>query len=514
MLPLTPGVALSLIPVGDRLVPTGTYQTLCPWTPTGPFREMLRHRLANPALTHLAFTIRSDIAMLPDDWASAEANMVEVARQLGESQRWCTASTAVAELTDAAGQVDITLPVALDDDRADQWFHGREDPGFREGIELEELDLTDRSVAPIDETPGIRRPMVSAILPVYNGGAHVVEAVESAARQTEPPDELIVIDDGSTEQSQLELLDRIPAPFPIRIVRQANAGQSAARNRGAAEARGTLLAFLDQDDVWHPRHLATLVRSFVDDPELAWAYSDFDEIDADGRVVMRSYLRQHELVTHPKETVEGCVERDLMVVPSASVIRRSAFDAVGGFDETLRGYEDDDLYVRGFRAGWRFAFHSEPLTQFRVHDTSDSTNARFIDSRIRFGNKLRASIGDDRRSNRYYFREVIAPRFFETSLDDYVRAVSERNWPVAKDARDAVRHFGHLRQRPHRLRLALIGSPRLFRLMLRANERCLGASASCAIPPSACASCERRPRRSRRGSRGSAPACGRARRET
>src|SRR6185436_20218557 len=103
--------------------------------------------------------------------------------------------------------------------------------------------------------PDVRRPVVSAILPVYNGGAHLVDAVESVARQTEPPDELIVIDDGSTDESQFEFLDSIPAPFPIRIVRQPNAGQSAARNRGAATARGSLLAFLDQDDVWHPHHL-------------------------------------------------------------------------------------------------------------------------------------------------------------------------------------------------------------------------------------------------------------------
>ena len=72
-----------------------------------------------------------------------------------------------------------------------------------------------------------------------------------------------------------------------------------------------------------------------------------------------------------------------MVVPSASVVRRAAFEEVGGFDETLRGYEDDDLYVRGFRAGWRFAFHAEALTAFRVHDSSDSVSGRFIESRVR-----------------------------------------------------------------------------------------------------------------------------------
>ena len=471
MLPLTPGVSLSLIPVADRLVPTGTYETLHAWTSPARFREMLRLRLAAPTLTHLAFTIRSDIGLLSDEWAATEANMVEVARQLGEHQQWCTASAAVALLTDDDGRTRV-LPqpdVVLDGDRAHRWFHGREDPGFREGIEVEALDLTDGSVAPLSDDPDLRRPVVSAILPVYNGGAHLVKAVESAIRQTQPPDELIVVDDGSTDEAQFDFLDSIPAPFPIRIVRQPNAGQSAARNRGAAAARGTLLAFLDQDDVWHTRHLATLVGSFVDDPELAWAYSDFDEIDSDGHVVIRSFLDQHG-IDHPKQTLRACLERDLMVVPSASVVSHSAFDALGGFDEALRGYEDDDLYVRGFRSGWRFAFHAEPLTAFRVHDASDSGSERFIESRVRFGEKLRNAIVDDKRANRYYFREFVASRFFTTSLNDYARAVSERNWSVAGRARDALRYFGRLRRRKPRIRLALIRSPRLFRVMLRLND--------------------------------------------
>jgi glycosyltransferase involved in cell wall biosynthesis len=470
MLPQVPGVSISLVPVGDRLVPTGTYETLKPWIAPPRFREMLRLRLAAPTLTHLAFTMRSDIALLSDEWAATEINLIEVARQLGE-QRWCTASAAVAELTDAAGRLrDVARPDLLDDDeRGRWWYHGRADPGFREGIELEALDLTDRSVVPVSDDPDLRRPVVSAILPVFNGGAHLADAVLSATRQTLPPDELIVVDDGSTDQGQFEFLDSIPAPFPIRIVRQPNAGQSVARNRGAAEARGALLAFLDQDDVWHPQHLATLVASFVNDPELAWAYHDFDEIDGDGRVVMRSFLHQHA-IAHPKQTLRACIERDLMVVPSTSVVSRAAFEALGGFDESLRGYEDDDLYVRGFRSGWRFAFHAEALTAFRVHESSDSVSTRFIESRVRYGEKLRDAIVDDKRANRYYFRDFVAPRFFTTSLDDYVRAISARDWNGAKQARDALRHFGRLRGRKPRVRLLLLRSPRLFRVLVRLND--------------------------------------------
>ncbi len=470
MIPHTPGVSLSLVPMGDRLVPTGSYQTLTPWTSPPLFREMLRLRLGSPTLTHLVFTIRADIALLSDEWAATEANMLEVAHQVGERQRWCTASAAVAELTDATGRMRaLPHPDALDTARAQQWFRGREDPGYQEGVELETVDLMDRSVVEITDDPEVRIPIVSAILPVFNGGAHLADAVRSATLQTQPPDELIVVDDGSTDETDFAFLDRIPAPFPIRVVRQPNAGQSAARNRGAAEARGALLAFLDQDDIWHQRHLESLIRPFVDDPELAWAYSEFDEIDGDGNVVIRSFLRHHQ-IDHPKQDIVACIERDLMVIPSASVIRRAAFEALGGFDETLRGYEDDDLYVRGFRSGWRFAFHAEALTEFRVHAASDSISPRFIESRLRFSGKLKDDIVDDKRANRYYYRDFVAPRFFTTSLDDYTRAVSARDWTVARRAGRALRHFGRDRAKKRRVRLLFVRSPRLFRLMLRIND--------------------------------------------
>ncbi|HEY4590097.1 MAG TPA: glycosyltransferase, partial [Thermoanaerobaculia bacterium] len=92
------------------------------------------------------------------------------------------------------------------------------------------------------------QPRISAILPVFNGRRFLPDAVRSVLAQTLPPCELIVVDDGSTDSS-LEALENLPpAPFPVRVLRQANAGQSAARNAAAREATGEYLAFLDQDD--------------------------------------------------------------------------------------------------------------------------------------------------------------------------------------------------------------------------------------------------------------------------
>ncbi|MGH9186457.1 MAG: glycosyltransferase family 2 protein [Acidimicrobiales bacterium] len=310
---------------------------------------------------------------------------------------------------------------------------------------------------------------VSVILPLYNGRRYLAEAVQSVSRQTRPPDELIVVDDGSTDGG-VELLEGIPAPFPVKIVVQENAGQSAARNEGVRVAGGELLAIRDQDDAWHPEHLAVLCAAFRD-PFVGWSYSDFDEIDGSGRTVTLSFLNEHG-VSHPKRSLGACLGGDLMVIPSASVIRRTAFDAWGGFDEALQGYEDDDLYVRAFRSGWRLVYCRLALTRFRIHDTSSSANGLFVESRVRFSKKLEAAVADDRRLNRYYFRDLVAPRFFATSLDDYVHAVSDRNWHNAETALITLKYFARRRRdyKAIRWKLALVSNPRLFRHLMQIHD--------------------------------------------
>lgn len=316
------------------------------------------------------------------------------------------------------------------------------------------------------------QPRISVILPVFNGRRFLSGAVRSVLAQSLPPCELIVVDDGSTDGS-LEELDALPpAPFPVRVLRQANAGQSAARNAAAREATGEYLAFLDQDDAWYPRHLEELAAPLVANPAVGWAYCDFDEMDLDGNLVTRAFLKEQG-VSHPKRTIYECVEGDLMVLPSASVMRRDAFEQVGGFDEALSGYEDDDLFVRFFRLGWEHAFVDRPLLRFRIHAAGSSASSRFLESRLRYAAKLAAILPDDSRMFRYYVSDAIAPRFFLTSLDDYVRACSARDWEGARLALQSVNHFASMRRRSLRLRwkMSWIQSPRLFRFLLAFNDR-------------------------------------------
>lgn len=313
---------------------------------------------------------------------------------------------------------------------------------------------------------------VSAVLPVFNGRRFLRDAVESILAQSLPPCELIVVDDGSTDGSLATLEGLPPAPFPIRMLRQDNAGQSAARNLAARHAEGEYLAFLDQDDRWYPQHLEMLVEPLAADPAVGWAYCDFDEMDFDGNLVTRAFLRAQG-VRHPKQTIFECVAADLMVLPSASVVRRSAFEQAGGFDEALSGYEDDDLFVRFFRLGWEHDFVDRPLLRFRIHSNGSSTSRRFLDSRLRYAAKLEAMLPDDPRMMRYYGPDAIAPRFFFTSLDDYVRACSARDWDGARLALEAVNHFARRRRGGLRMRWKLlwIQQPRLFRRLVALNDR-------------------------------------------
>lgn len=311
---------------------------------------------------------------------------------------------------------------------------------------------------------------ISVVLPVYNGRRYLREAVDSVLAQALAPSELVIVDDGSSDGST-ELLAGTEAPFPIRILRQENAGQSAARNLGIRESSGDLIAFLDQDDRWYPDHLAALSKALQRGPTIAWAYSDFDEIDGEGHLVTRGFLREFG-VRHPKRTLVSCISGDLMVLPSASLVRRAALQAIGGFDEQLSGYEDDDLFVRVFRAGWQHVFVDRPLLSFRVHDVSSSADRRFFASRRRYAEKLAAALPDDSRMRRYYLRDQIAPRFFETCLDDYVRACSRREWSTAELALAGLNHFASQRRSCLKLRWKMlwVQSPRFFRGLVRLND--------------------------------------------
>jgi glycosyltransferase involved in cell wall biosynthesis len=313
---------------------------------------------------------------------------------------------------------------------------------------------------------------ISVVMPLYNGLACVEDALRSVMDQSLQPREVIVVDDGSSDGSD-SVVECLDSPVPIKLVRQPNRGQSAARNAGVELASGELIAFLDQDDEWRREHLEVLRRAIERDPRIGWAYHDFDEMDSAGGTITLSFIHEHHLV-HPKTSLAACLAGDLMVIPSASLLRKKAFSEVGGFDERLSGYEDDDLFVRMFRSDWQHAFIPKSLTRFRIQASgSSSTTRRFLESRMVFLDNLIESVADSDRLNRYWVRDLVLPRFFVTTLDDYAREVSRSNWEeAARAAAAAGRIAGLMEPRlRRRLEVALMQRPELCRRALQGLDR-------------------------------------------
>jgi len=180
-------------------------------------------------------------------------------------------------------------------------------------------------------------PQVSVVISTYNRAAMVVEAVESVLAQAGVDFQLIVVDDGSTDDTQTRL-DRFSSA--VRYYRQPRSGVSASRNRGVALSRAPLVAFLDSDDLWLPGKLK-VQKTFMDE-NLEVMICQTEEI------WVRNGRRLNPKIRHRKPSGD-IFRRSLelcLVSPSAVMIRRELFDRVGYFDETLPMAEDYDLWLR------------------------------------------------------------------------------------------------------------------------------------------------------------------------
>jgi glycosyltransferase involved in cell wall biosynthesis len=182
-----------------------------------------------------------------------------------------------------------------------------------------------------------KKPLVSVIIPTYNRGWIVQEAIDSVLDQDFRDFELIVVDDGSDDNTR-EMLSAYGKA--ITILRQPNRGVSAARNRGIAEAAGQLIAFLDSDDLWLPGKLASQVKFFEENADAV--------VNQTQEIWVRNGVRVNPKKRHHK--FSGMIfERSLalcLVSPSAVMIKKGLFDDVGLFDEQLPACEDYDLWLR------------------------------------------------------------------------------------------------------------------------------------------------------------------------
>jgi len=294
---------------------------------------------------------------------------------------------------------------------------------------------------------------IAAVVPLYNGATFIEAALRSVFAQTRAPDEIIVVDDGSTDDGP-GIVKHVGGDRVV-MLRQANAGQSAARNTGIAHSKSDLVALLDQDDVWYPTHLEKLASAFAGptDPAqpqaLGWAYTNVDRIDVEGKVTRAGYLANHHS-THPKRSLIHYVGEDMHILPSAAMFTRRAFDAVGGFDVRLSGYEDDDFFYRLFRAGFASSYISEPLTGLRMHGSSSSGSPRMDASRAIYARSLLAEHLAGTDEDRKIALNVIVPRFASHFLRE-IRMAAHRhdNAALAKICERYAFLLPHLRPWQH-----------------------------------------------------------------
>jgi glycosyltransferase involved in cell wall biosynthesis len=183
----------------------------------------------------------------------------------------------------------------------------------------------------------MKNDFISVVIPTYNRASFLKEAIDSVLSQTFRDFELIVVDDGSTDETP-ELL--LSYGNKIKVIKKANKGPSAARNRGIKAAKGEWIAFLDSDDVWKPDKLEKQVQFIKDNPDIKICQTEEIWIRNGKRVNPR---KKHEM--HSGWIYEQCLPL-CIVSPSSVMIHRDVFEKVGFFDETMPACEDYDLWLR------------------------------------------------------------------------------------------------------------------------------------------------------------------------
>jgi len=260
----------------------------------------------------------------------------------------------------------------------------------------------------------VSEPSVSVVVPAYNAMPDVLEAVESALSQERPASEVVVVDDRSSDGTGDALRTRFGDR--VRVITGKYGSASAARNAGWRAATGEWIAFLDADDLWMPDKLSASLALFTAAPHAIWCFTDGTVRDLEGREHASLLARWVDL----DEPYCGSPVAELIdvnfILTSSVLVRRSALEALGGFDETLSHAEDVDLWIKLSRRGLATA-SGRPLVRYRARDTGLSAQ---VDNRNLGAATLFARLAADkslapalrqaarRRVSRHHYRLALA----------------------------------------------------------------------------------------------------------
>ena len=205
--------------------------------------------------------------------------------------------------------------------------------------------------------PGAGALRLSVIVPLYNTRAYIAAAVSSILAQTRQPDEIVVVDDGSTDGSPELLAGYAPR---VRVIRQVHAGSSTALNRGIGETTGDIIAFLDADDLWEKDKLALQESILRAEPEVDGVFGLVQQFSQDGAEGGVRILR---------EAQHGVSRITLL-------IRRTAFDRFGLFDATMRVADFVPWYAQAVAAGLKVRMLERIVAHRRIHDANSGITHR------------------------------------------------------------------------------------------------------------------------------------------
>ena len=254
---------------------------------------------------------------------------------------------------------------------------------------------------------------VSIVMPAFNVAPYIGAAIGSVLAQTFGDWELLIVNDGSTDETVAAAQQRAESDHRIRILHQENAGISSARNRVLAQATGEFIAILDADDLWEPGYLEEQLGVFA-------AHPDIDVVTGNGWFLggrLHGRTARPSPDPRPQPTL-AAILGDETAIFIMSVFRRRVYDAIGGFDETLRTNEDYDYWLRAAVAGFRFWRNDAPLGHYRRRDDSLSAGeVRMLSGILRVFTKIRPSLHNrpeelailDRQRTRFE-RELLAAR--------------------------------------------------------------------------------------------------------
>ena len=202
---------------------------------------------------------------------------------------------------------------------------------------------------------------ISVVIPVFNCERYIGDAIRSVLAQTCPAAEIIVVDDGSSDQTRLALQ---PFRNSVHYIYQEHAGVGVARNRGVANCSGDLVAFLDADDLWLPDKLQLQLDYLLRHPDYALVYTDMGMFDETG--VLQPSVKQWLGMTLPSGWIFRQLFAETLFAADSVLVWRQCLQSMGGFDESLLSGEDYHMWLRLARH-YQFGCIDRPLLMYRQH---------------------------------------------------------------------------------------------------------------------------------------------------